>query len=253
MNGYLTLEGGTVAGESRELSLSARIKLVDQPVDQLLEEMIIGDGKLKGRLNMDANIAFRGQDEKAILSSLSGSVTVSIEKGLIKNSLIFIKVLDFLSLQNIFKKRPPDLREEGLYFEEITGEASIKNGIIRSEDFKMKSPVFNAVAYGIVDLPQKKVDFVLLTQPLGTLDTLVSNIPILGYIITGKNKSILAYPFKIQGPISKPDVTFTPFDALGAGVGGILERLLLTPQRLIKGLDLGTRNLLKKDMTGRDE
>ena len=81
-------------------------------------------------------------------------------------------ILNFLSLQKIFKNRPPDLSKEGFYFERIEGDAVINKGILRTENFVMKSPVFNAVGSGKVDMVQRTTDFNLGTQPLGVIDTL---------------------------------------------------------------------------------
>ena len=74
-----------------------------------------------------------------------------------------------------------------------------------------------------------------------------SNIPILGYIITGEKKSVLAYPFEVKGPISDPEVKFTPFENLGESVGGILKRLFLTPVKLLEDINKAKNSIQKKD------
>jgi len=50
----------------------------------------------------------------------------------------------------------------------------------------MKSPVLNAVAAGTADLGQVLVDVDLGVQPLGTIDTVVSSIPLLATSSQGK-------------------------------------------------------------------
>ncbi|MFC1531931.1 AsmA-like C-terminal domain-containing protein [Thermodesulfobacteriota bacterium] len=251
-NGVLSANGHLITGHKPELMLSGHMKLTDQPIDELLDSIGVGDKGLKGRLTMEAFLLMKGEKAKDLVPSLSGIANIKIEDGLIKKSGVFLKVLDFLSLENALKQRPPDLSEEGFYFKNMSGEAFIDKGILRSDNFVMRSPVFNAVAYGKTDIPQKTVDFILGIQPHGTIDSLVSKIPILGYIITGENSSILAYPFKVKGPVTGPEVKFTPFEKLGKGVGGILQRLFLTPVRILDDLQNATKKVQEKDSSSHD-
>ena len=141
---------------------------------------------------------------------------------------MIFKILDFLSLQKIlmvFKKRPHDLSKEGFYFESIKGDIAINKGVVDTENLIMRSPVFNAAAKGSVDLPRKWLDFDLGAQPLGTIDFLISNIPIVGYILTGKDESILVYYFKVKGAWPEADVKYVPLKNLGSGIGGFFKRL----------------------------
>jgi hypothetical protein len=107
----------------------------------------------------------------------------------------------------------------------------------------MKSPVFNAVATGSADLGQGLALLDLGVQPLGTIDTVVSNIPILGHILTGNNRSLITYYFEVKGPILDPQVEHVPFKTLGEGVAGILKRLFLSPVKLFEDVSSGLRKL----------
>jgi len=236
-NGELNIKGHILKGPEPELLFTGDINIKGQPVDELLEGLGIDYKGLKGNLDIKGALSMNGREKKDLISNLNGSVKVLIQKGLFKNPNVIIKVLDFLSLQKIFEQRPSNLKEEGLYFESISGDAVIKKGILKSDNFVMRSPVLNAVAYGKADIPGKKFNFILGAQPHGTIDSLISKVPILGYIITGKNKSIVAYPFEVKGPFSDPDVKFVPFDTLEGGAAGILKRIFLTPVRIFNKID----------------
>lgn len=246
-HGFLTLNGRIMRRHSPGLQLSGHVKLMDQPLHEIADGIKGLEGEMKGSLTMDALFMMEGNDKRDLVPGLTGSANILIEEGLIRRSRAVINVLDFLSLQNIFHARPPELRGEGFYFESMRGNVFMKKGVLRSEDFLIRSPVFNAVAYGEIDIPNKGVDFILGTQPHGTIDSLVSKIPLLGYIITGDKGSVLAYPFRVHGPISKPEVTFVPFETLGEGVGGVFKRLFLTPKRVIEELDRGRKKIMQKD------
>ncbi|MFH1481825.1 MAG: AsmA-like C-terminal region-containing protein, partial [Pseudomonadota bacterium] len=205
-------------------------------IEELLQTLGYKEDRLKGRLTMEAVLFMRGKNEKELISSLAGSGNILMKQGVIKRSHTLIKVLDLLNIGKIFKERPPDLSREGFYFESIGGHVSIEKGILDTQNVMMKSPIFNAVASGKIDLVRETMDSTLGVQPLQTLDTLISNIPILGYVLTGKEKTFLTYYFKVQGPIFDPAVEYVPFKNLGTGVAGVLKRLFLTPTRIFEKL-----------------
>jgi len=244
-HGVLTVKGHVKTRKDPELLFSGHIRLTDQPVHDLLKSIPSGYKDLKGSLSLEALFFMKGKEKRDLISSLTGTAAISIKKGLIRNSRVFIKVLDFLSPQKTFKQRPPDLREEGLYFESIQGDAVIDQGILRSENFVMKSPVFNAVGYGKTDMARKTVDFVLGTQPHGTFDALVRIIPILGHIFIGENGSLLTYTFEVKGPMSGPTVNFVPFKNLGKGIAGIFRRLFLPSVKILGNHNGASQNLWK--------
>ncbi len=182
-------------------------------------------------------------------------MNILVEEGIVKKSRTIFQVLNFLSLQKIFKRKPPDLSKEGFYFESIGGHIVINKGVLKTENLTIKSPVFNAVAKGIGDLTKKQVDFHLGVQPLGTIDWIVSKIPIAGYILTGEGKSLLVYYFQVKGPWFEPEVQHVPLQNIGDNTIGFFKRLFLTPERLFKNLgdaikefDYGTVPLTKEEL-----
>jgi hypothetical protein len=100
----------------------------------------------------------------------------------------------------------------------------------------MRSPVINAAGKARLDLPNNQMRADLGVQPLVTLDSLVSKIPIVGYILTGKDKTLLVYYFKVEGPFSSPEVTYIPLKKWGNSIVGYVTRIFLTPPRLFEKL-----------------
>ena len=231
VSGYLDRQGRP------ELFLSGYVSLKKQPLDILLEGLEIKEEYLRqGDLTMNALLQVNGKEWGDLIPSLTGRADVLIEKGLIRDSHVFVKILDFLSLQKIFKTRPSELSKEGLYFESLNAATSLENGLLSTEDLVMESPVWDVVASGEVDLAQKTIDFDLGIRPLETIDMMVANIPILGHIVAGSEKSFLTYYFKAAGPWKSPEVEYVPFKNLGSGVAGVLKRLFFTPVRLFRDL-----------------
>ena len=235
-HGVVVVNGHVKRGQEQQVSFSSRIRLSGQPIQELTELLGIKEKYLDGLVTIDGVFSARERKVKDLISGLTGNAHFIVKKGTIRKSSVIFKVLDFLSLQKIFKQKPPDVSREGLYFETIGGNLSITNGIIFTENLIMKSPVFNAAAQGTVDIPKKWVDFDLGVQPLGTIDSLVSKIPIVGYILTGKKKTLLVYYFKVNGPLPRPEVRYIPLKNLGSSVVGFIKRVFFTPERLLEEL-----------------
>ena len=245
-NGVLTSNGHIRGGAAPEIHLTNHIRLTDQPLPELLESLEIEGPFLEGTLNMAAFLTLRGSTMNELLPSLSGNADVVIRDGVVDRTGVFSRILEMMSLQKIFKEKPRELIDEGFYFERMKGFAVINNGVLSTENFTMESPIYNAVAAGRADLIEKTVRFTLGIQPLETLDTIVSRIPIIGYALTGKDRSFLTYYFEVAGPMSSPTTRHVPFKHLGGGVAGVLKRLFLSPIRLydtLSGLTEAPRSL----------
>lgn len=233
-HGAVSLKGHIKRGQNPEHLFSSHISLAKQPAKELLDSLGVKKAFLDGLLTMEANLSGKGKHLRGLVAALKGNADVLLEKGKIMKSHVVFEVLHFLDLQKIFKKRPPDISREGFYYEAIKMTLDINRGIVSTSDFIMKSPVFNAAGKGTLDMPRNWIDFDLGAQPLGTMDTLVSKIPVIGYILTGKKKTLLMYYFKIKGPFYEPEVQYVPLKNLGKSMIGFFKRLLLTPVRLLQ-------------------
>ena len=235
-HGFLKVKGYIKHGKEPDISFSSYIKTTRQPVKDLVESLGFEDTLIEGLVTLEAVIHVNGKEKKDLISELTGNMNILVEEGIVKKSRAIFQVLNFLSLQKIFKRKPPDLSKEGFYFESIGGHIVIDKGVLKTENLTTKSPVFNAVAKGTGDLTNKQVDFDLGVQPLGTIDWIVSKIPIAGYILTGKEKSLLIYYFKVKGSWFEPEVQHIPLKNIGDTTTGFFKRLFLTPGRLFKNL-----------------
>jgi hypothetical protein len=232
--GILSVECDLKGGKEPDMLLTAYINMTDQPLKELLYSLGIETSYVEGRLTGEGIFYVKGREKDELISSMTGQANMLLEKGTIIKANVFIKILDFLSLQKIFKKKPPDLSKEGFYFESIKGYITMHEGVLETGNLIMKSPVFNGAAKGTIDFARKRVDYDLGIQPLGTVDWMVSKIPVLGYILTGEKKAVLVYYFKVKGSLVEPEVTYVPLKNIGGSIVNFFKRLFLTPGRLFK-------------------
>ena len=235
-HGELRLRGHVKRGENREMLFSSWIDMKEQPLKELPQSLGFIKSRAEGMLTMEALLFAKGTNKKELVSSLTGNINLMIEEGVLKKSHAFIKIMDFLSLRGIFVKRPPGLSKEGLYFESIAGNIDLLKGVAKTEDISMESPVFNAVMRGEANLNTRRANAEVGVQPLGTVDSLVSKLPIVGYLLTGDKEALYVDYFKVDGPLSDPDVEYIPLKSLGNTTVGFFKRLFLSPTRLFKNI-----------------
>ncbi|MDQ1335989.1 MAG: AsmA 2 protein [Thermodesulfobacteriota bacterium] len=252
-HGELRLRGHVKRGKSPEMLFSGYIDMTRQPLGELPPSLDFISSRAEGMLTLEALLFAKGGNRENLVSSLTGSVNVLLDQCVLKKSNVFIKILDFLSLQGMFEGRPPHLSKEGIYFESIGAQFDLHKGIAKTEDVTMRGPAFNAAAMGEANLSTARVNGEIGIQPLGTIDFLISKVPVAGYLLTGDKKSLYGEYFKIDGPLSDPDVRYMPLKSLGNGTVGFLTRLLLTPKRMYKSISDAARDFEGKGYPLPDE
>ncbi|MEA3230484.1 MAG: AsmA-like C-terminal domain-containing protein [Thermodesulfobacteriota bacterium] len=231
-DGLIKLSGILTGDKGRGISLLTYIKLDKKPLDAILQGLDIQTDRINGTISLEGGVFLGGRNQAEIIRNLAGKFNIQITEGEVQKSNLIIKILDFLSIQNIFQKRPLDILTNRFYFKSMQGVVTIQNGILTTDRLFMKSPVFNAAAQGRFDLPRDHLNMYVGVQPLNTIDRVVSKIPIIGHILTGKKKTILVYYLKVRGNPEDLVLKQIPFKNLDHAIAGYFKRLFLTPARL---------------------
>jgi uncharacterized protein YhdP len=187
---------------------------------------------VSGRVYVD-QVQLRGEggNFQQVKESLQGDLRLELENGVIERGNVLSKIFSILNVSQIFKGRLPDLRTRGLPYQRISANIEIHEGVVFTEDFLVDSDSMRITIVGKADLGKNLIDAKIGVHPLVTVDTVLSNIPIAGYILTGKEKAFLSYVYEVKGDLDDPKVEAVPFKAVGEGLVGIFKRLLETPLR----------------------
>ncbi len=222
------------------------IKGKNFPIQDLFRSAGSKTPLLEGGLTLEALLSSQGSHLKNLVKNLSGQANFSIAKGKIIKSTVLIKLLDFFSVQKIFIKKPPDLPKQGFYFEEIKGSVDVSNGVAHSDEVVMRSPVLNAILRGKVNLATGQIRADLGAQPFVTIDSILTRVPIVGYVLTGKERALLVYYFKVRGSIHEPKLTYVPLKNIGRSVLLFFRRAFFTPVRIFKNIKKFAKELSKR-------
>ena len=118
-------------------------------------------------------------------------------------------------------------------YNKITGDFAIKDGSASTQNLYLDSDAINLSAVGRLDLMKNELDLTIGVKPLQTVDKVVSRIPIVGWVLTGKDRSLITTYFEAKGRMEDPRVTAVPVKSLAKGVLNIFQRVFQLPGRLI--------------------
>ena len=122
------------------------------------------------------------------------------------------RIFTYLNVTELLRGKLPDLEKEGFPYKTFAIRGEMEDGKVLLKEATMDAPSMGVVATGEVDLLSGTEDLMVLVSPFRTVDAVVRNIPVVGYILGG---TLVTIPVTVQGDIRKP--TVTPMDPKATG------------------------------------
>ncbi len=240
--GSLTIEGMANLVEAPRKTFQADMKVRDMDVSSTLR--LLGGKRpfMTGTLDMDGSVQGTWAGHQPLADTLNGQISMNIRDGIVLKHALLSRLLSLLNVSQLFKGRLPDLTTKGLPFHRITADGTLVSGVINSNNFFLDGDAMKIAAAGQVDLGRNTIDMKMAVQPFLTVDYVLKKLPIIGSILTGQNKGLIAVYYLVKGNLREPEITPVPLQSLEKGVVGIFGRLLNTPADLLKKLN----GMLKK-------
>jgi uncharacterized protein involved in outer membrane biogenesis len=216
--------------QNRLLTVSGQIKGVE--ASTLQYGKILGEkGLLSGVLEGDFQLT--GELGDNYLPTVDGGFQLTIKEGVLRKFAFLAKVFSLLNVSQILTLQLPDMVEEGMPFSNLGGGFILRDGVLTTEDLFVTSNAMNLSLVGDVDLVKNELDLILGVKPFGTVDKLITHIPIAGWLLTGEDKALITAHFEITGPSKAPKVLPIPVTSVSSKVLGIFQRVLGLPGKLI--------------------
>ena len=154
--------------------------------------------------------------------------TTVLEYKLLNNVLAFINTVPSLITFSL-----PGYNKNGLKVDTSYAKFHAKNGIFNISDFLVDSKEVDIIGKGVADIKNDKIDLNLnLKTDLGSS---ISKIPIVGYILLGKD--CVSTTLHVSGKLSNPDVKSMIAKDIIVAPFNIIKRTLLLPFELFKSED----------------
>jgi AsmA protein len=217
-------------GDKPALAVNEKIDHVQ--IEPLLKDYR-GEAPISGLVNASAQLQGQGHKTRELKTSLNGQLSFMFKDGVVKGFNLQ-KIIDEGKALIKGSALPSDNKNDQTLFSEMTGTATIANGLIQNNDLVAKSSKLRVDGKGNVNLISEAVDYKIdaklldtqtaATEPeqvkgavainvAGTIDKPLYTID-LESLLTDKNKA------KVEKLINKID------KKLGSGVGDLLKNIL---------------------------
>ncbi|RLD99872.1 MAG: hypothetical protein DRI92_01285 [Aquificota bacterium] len=163
----------------------------------------------------------------------TGEFHLKAGKGRVYRLTLISKIFAVLNVTDIFRGKLPDLAKEGFAYSSMKMKAHFKNGVLLVDEGIINGDSMRIFADGRVDFVKERLNLTVLVAPFKTLDTVVSHIPLLGRVLTGKSKTLVSFPVRVTGKLADPTVIPLSPTAVGSGLLGIMKRTIEMPVRII--------------------
>lgn len=234
--GNLTLDGNIYFSSANGSTFSICSKSEDTDIGRLLNYLGIKGSEISGKVSITDCIDSKWKSSKDIKPNLSGKLSFLSKNGKIRKTSVGVlsKILSFFNLLKWKDFWIKDLETKGMTYNTISADFTGDKGAFHTDNFILDGSSMKISAIGDIDLGENTINMKVAVMPLGTIDTVVSNIPIVGYILTGKDKSLVAAYFEVTGNLNNPDVKTVSMKSLGQGILGIFRRTIGLPYDMMK-------------------
>jgi uncharacterized protein YhdP len=188
--------------------------------------------EVTGSLNLQGDITARGDSLVEIKKTALGNVRLRLEDGTLRKFNVLSKMFSILNVSQLLKFQLPNMVSNGMPYNEIKGSFAINDGSITTQDLFIASDAINVSVVGKSDIVKEDLDFTIGVQPLQTVDKVVNRIPVVGWLLTGKDKDFLTLFFEAKGKWSDPQVSAIPAKSVAKGVFNVFRRVFELPVRL---------------------
>lgn len=155
-----------VRGKQPKISLNEKLQAVQ--VGPLLKDLI-GEDTLSGTANGTAILVTTGQSPEQMKKTLNGKLGFSFANGAVKGFNL-AAMLRKAQAQITGKPVPKETEANQTDFSELSGTASITNGVIRNRDLLAKTPLLRVQGKGDIDLPKEALDYLVTAKVVSSLE-----------------------------------------------------------------------------------
>jgi uncharacterized protein YhdP len=185
-----------------------------------------------GTLSAQGDVTARGNTLLDVKNTALGNVRLKLEKGSLRRFSLLSKVFSILNVSQLLKFQLPDMVTGGMPYNEVKGSFAISDGVVTTEDLFINSDAINISVLGKANMVREDLDFTIGVLPLQTVDKVINRIPVVGWLLTGKDKGFVTVFFEAKGKWSDPVVTAIPAKSIGKGVLNVFRRVFELPVRL---------------------
>jgi hypothetical protein len=177
----------------------------------------------------------RGKKFTENIRTLSGKLSFDLANGVIATKKLHEGVISLFDLeQSLENKNKEKKYQEPSEYESISGDFVYVGGVAETKNFLYETNQRKSVISGKFDLNKLEMDAVVGVAHLPVLDKILSQIPVVGSILTaGDEGSLIKTYYDVDGPFDNPQVTAIPFTSLSKKFLGLFQGILQTSEEIL--------------------
>lgn len=208
-------------GEPAETETSLRMTGI--PFEAVLPLLHTNDRPMTGDLKLTGVLRGHGRNPHGVLPTLNGKTELVAQEGrILKTESAIWKIISILNLPAVLQGKV-DLEKEGLQYNRMTATVTIQNGLMKTQNLILDSPVLKISAAGSYDMPTDQLDMVWAVSPFGSYSQFLKSIPLFGRLVAGDRKGLATALFQVKGSIDDPQVNYMPMKSFATGLTGVAE------------------------------
>jgi uncharacterized protein involved in outer membrane biogenesis len=221
---------GEIAWHGEEWSFQTDFQEEGGQAEQLLGGLYDGKSEVTGTLSLGGTLTSRGRGAEGFRSNLGGNLKLAMLDGQFGRQTFTVRTLSLLNLEDLLDVKSLGMSSKGMPYKSLTSDIAIDRGVARTENLLLESRAFNLSAHGQVDLLNEAINMNVAVKPFQTLDKVVTKVPVVGWLLSGKDGAVIAAFYRVSGPLSNPTVASLPMKSIGGNVFGVFQRLLQLPE-----------------------
>ncbi|MBN1497600.1 MAG: AsmA-like C-terminal domain-containing protein [Spirochaetes bacterium] len=219
--------GGTITlAPNRPAAFDVSFTLGNYDLMKLLGQTSSGGTLISGALNLSGRVW-------GTSASIDGEGQLSSFNGRLMRYGPMFKIFTAANFHKVILKNHPDIKSRGFPYNSIVSDFTIRDSVVSFKHFYLDSDSIQMSASGTYSIPSSTVQALLGFRPLDLLDKTVGMIPVLGWILEGKENAVVVVYLRLHGDINNPKVVPAPVHNAAKGIGGILLRTLMLPYTLV--------------------
>ncbi|MCL0039763.1 hypothetical protein M1M85_02310 [Nitrospinaceae bacterium] len=189
-------------------------------------------GKFK---NLKLILKSRGEKFSENIQNLNGKLSFHLANGVIDTKKLHEGVFSLFDLeQPLETKHKKDKDQEPSKYERISGDFIYTGGVAETNNLVYETDQRKSAIAGTFDLNDLEMNTVVGVAHLPGLDKLLTQIPIVGSILTaGDEGSLIKTYYDVNGPFDNPEVRAVPFTSLSKKFIGLFQGVLQSSEEIL--------------------
>jgi hypothetical protein len=207
--------------DPERVSFVVRPQITSLKLEEAAPVFGIGLVPVTGPISLTGQLQGRTGSAKDLLASLEGTLDVTMGPGTITRigrfGATMARIISFVSVRGLLSGEVlSDLTKEGLSYRAITTETAFDKGSMGVSAFRFRSTALTMDAQGRVDLIQEQMAIQVALRPLGTANTLLGFLPIVGKPL----EAMTSIHLVVRGPLDSPDIRLAPSQGIESAIQG---------------------------------